>query len=153
MEFPPPSLKSALVPQSRYYVLIVALTIGLYADAVRSNCYYPDKSLASTDTPCSSDTNSTCCGKGYACLSNKLCMATGAESYEDDNSLYVRGSCTDKSWTSVNCPLFCIGSSDVRHRGNVVGLCNNTLDEYYCHDSSDKNVNCADNNGVFFPGT
>lgn len=81
-------------------------------------------------------------------------MATGDEAQKADASLYVRGSCTDQSWKDASCPLFCIGSDDLRSGGMGIEKCpNTTLDEYYCIDSGDSSVNCAAQFNVFeFPG-
>ena len=71
-------------------------------------CYYPDGSPARQDIPCSNSGNSTCCGPLYACLSNNICMAVvGVTNDPSDLTVYVRGRCTDRSWTSDACPAFC----------------------------------------------
>src|SRR5271168_3571089 len=134
------------------FLLLLNLTGSVHSTS--ATCYYPDGSIAATDTPCSSSGNSTCCGSGYACLSNRICMATGDEAQKPDASLYVRGSCTDQSWKDASCPLFCIGSDDLLSGGMGIAKCpNTTLDEYYCIDSGDSSVNCAAQFNVFeFPG-
>ena len=74
------------------------------------SCYYPDGSLSLKDTPCSSDTNTTCCGQGFACLENGICQVTSlAQAYDPDlNPLinYYRGSCTNQDWSIPKCPQF-----------------------------------------------
>lgn len=55
---------------------------------------------------------SVCCGKGWTCLSSGVC-----EFNQDSNNPRIsnaigelwRGSCTDNSWDSIHCPLFCYG--------------------------------------------
>jgi hypothetical protein len=68
-------------------------------------CYYP-VGLNSTDTPCTDDPVSFCCPTGWACLGNRVCEYTPWS-----NTAYYlpffRGSCTDPTWTSSACPLFC----------------------------------------------
>ena len=67
-------------------------------------CYFPDGTIA-TDLQC--DPNalvSACCERNSVCLSNGVCAETRNSSGVVN---YVRGSCTDKSWGSLSCPLFC----------------------------------------------
>ena len=71
-------------------------------------CYYPDGTPARGDTPCSHSGNSTCCGSLYACMSNSICKSVGVTDDPSDRTGYVRGSCTDRSWSSDACPAFCI---------------------------------------------
>jgi hypothetical protein len=81
-----------------------ALLTGLLLFEVVSctSCYYPDGSLAESDSPCFPDANvSFCCETGIQCLTDKVCL------YRH----YIRGSCTDKSWSSPECPQFCLQSN------------------------------------------
>ncbi|KAF4157108.1 hypothetical protein CNMCM6069_005880 [Aspergillus lentulus] len=125
-----------------------------------SACYYPDGSVAPQDTPCQDSTKqATCCGQGYACLSNSICMATGDEIKKPGASLYVRGSCTNQTWRSSACPLFGI-NQDPPNRDNLAGgqgieKCPNTdLDMYYCINHNMGNVNCsAQHQVLIFQGT
>ncbi len=119
-------------------------------------CYYPDGSQATNDTACTSSTNSTCCGNGYACLSNNICMATSADAQKPDATLYVRGSCTDQSFTSSNCPLFCLnGTYDDLGGGEGIALCPDSSTEFFCIDGRYEagDVSCSGVIDVFeFPG-
>lgn len=36
---------------------------------------------------------------GDVCLNNKICLSGGVET--------IRGTCTDKTWSSADCPQFC----------------------------------------------
>ena len=64
-------------------------------------CYYPN-STSSVDTPCHSDAAaSACCNAKDICLSNGLCLS------QRDAEVISRGSCTDQSWESPNCPQHC----------------------------------------------
>jgi hypothetical protein len=127
---------------------------------VSSTCYFPDSSVSPQDTPCEDTTEqSTCCGQGYACLSNHICMATGDEIQNPSATLYVRGSCTDPSWRSSDCPLFCINPDTPNYDDTVssagIGKCTNTTkDMYYCIDDDDDAVNCsAEQNVLIFEGS
>ncbi|KAL2192630.1 hypothetical protein P885DRAFT_72830 [Corynascus similis CBS 632.67] len=67
-----------------------------------SRCYYPNSKEAVGDFPCDPDAeNSPCCGggPGAMCLSNRSCKGPGQN--------MVRGSCTDQTWGSLDCPLYC----------------------------------------------
>lgn len=62
--------------------------------------------------------------------------------------LYARESCTDHTWRSSACPLFCI-NPDPPNLNNLAGgqgieKCPNTdLDMYYCIDYNMGNANCS----------
>lgn len=135
--------------------LLILLSISLRL--VAAVCYYPDGSVSPQDTAClNNGDNSTCCGQGYACLSNNICEATGDEIKKPGASLYVRGSCTDPTWRSNNCPQFCINPDyDLLSGGMGIAKCaNTTLDEYYCIDGLDDTVDCSSETDVlFFQGT
>lgn len=71
--------------------------------SAQNKCYYPNGLEATGDSPCDpSAENSACCGKsqGAYCLTNKLCRGP------DGNT--IRGSCTDKNWTSPECAMYCL---------------------------------------------
>ncbi|KAG9230453.1 hypothetical protein BJ875DRAFT_445006 [Amylocarpus encephaloides] len=97
----------------RYSLLL--LTLSFFVEVVTGQskkCYYPNGLEAVDDIACGTrGDNSVCCGKGFVCLSNALCM---------DNSTVVdgkiagtlwRGSCTDRDWKSSICPESCINST------------------------------------------
>jgi hypothetical protein len=86
---------------------IVKLLTLLFPLVVSSSttCYRPDGRPAPEDFPClPGEGHSFCCGLGYACASNKICLAglSGGPSFN-------RGTCTDRSWSSPECPGFCVG--------------------------------------------
>ncbi|CAM1511754.1 Fc.00g092670.m01.CDS01 [Cosmosporella sp. VM-42] len=120
-------------------------------------CYFPDGALSPNDTPCRDDsTQSTCCGQGYACLTNGICQATGEELVKSKASEFVRGSCTDITWRSANCPLFCMTPGvDNTGGGNGIAKCENTeKDLYWCINGIQGGVDCKEARGVlYFPGT
>ena len=136
------------------YSLLCLSTFVLHSAAI---CYYPDKeTVAPQDTPCSDSTSqSTCCGQGYACLSNHICIATGDELEKANATKYIRGSCTDQRWRSSECPLFCIDPDvDNLTGGNGIGKClGTTQDMYYCIDTGNTDNNCsASQNPLIFQG-
>lgn len=107
---------------------LIFFLVGAALAQDQRSCYYPDGSLSLKDTPCTSGTNTTCCGQGFACLENGICQVTTlAQAYDPKlNPLinYYRGSCTDQGWSSPQCPQFCIGSQckrpRPRHRGPIL---------------------------------
>ncbi|KAM0800205.1 hypothetical protein BDR22DRAFT_821695 [Usnea florida] len=85
----------------------VALSICflLKATTIRAQaCYFPDGSISTRDAPCrasSPDQPSPCCAATDVCLDNALCLAqSGSESIS-------RGTCTDETWRSSECPQYC----------------------------------------------
>jgi hypothetical protein len=133
--------------------LFVVLLLSLIA-ATDAVCYYPNGNVSPQDTPCQDTTaHSTCCGQGYACLSNRICMATGDELQKPGASLYVRGACTDPTWRSSECPNFCV-NPDPPFRDNVAGghgiaKCPGTKDIYRCIDGAASDCGTQQNVLVF----
>jgi len=111
-------------------------------------CYYSNGDPSPQDAPCGDDTDhSTCCGPGYACLSNNICMATGLEKQIPNAARYDRGSCTDKTWRSGRCPNFCVNAAhnDTLDGGIGMAKCPGNLDMYYCMDGASFNCQTGDN--------
>ena len=78
--------------------LIKAITVGA------QKCYFPDGTEVNDDTPCrpqSSDQTSVCCGESDVCLGNSLCLI------QTGYGAIARGSCTDPTWQSDDCPQYC----------------------------------------------
>ncbi|KAF2093696.1 hypothetical protein NA57DRAFT_81198 [Rhizodiscina lignyota] len=99
-----------------------------------SKCYFPDKTPALEHTPCpivDGEDAAPCCGPGRACLSNRLC---GSPQGNADQAMLSRGSCTDASWNSWNCPRYCMG--DNNSGSGVVQCTNDTLPLYCCVDTA-----------------
>ncbi|KAK6536682.1 hypothetical protein TWF281_000903 [Arthrobotrys megalospora] len=73
-------------------------------------CYYPNGDLAPDDIACSlSQGHSACCGADSICFANGLCF--------DVVSVNIaRGSCTDQSWGSPQCPQICSDKNDPDER-------------------------------------
>ncbi|VUC30785.1 unnamed protein product, partial [Clonostachys rosea] len=131
--------------------------LALFPSISNAACYYPSGKLAPNDTPCRDDTsNSVCCGQGYACLSNGICQATGAELLKPGATEFVRGGCTDKTWRSSSCPSFCVDTGvDNLAGGMGIAKCSNTTkDMYWCINKNQGSVDCDEQQNVlFFPGT
>lgn len=92
---------------------------------IRGACFTPDGS-ASTDLSCSSDASqpSICCRKGYSCTTSNFCIdsanidpSTGLSA----SSIYIRGTCTDKTWGSPECGTHCLAG--VPNGGELVVDC------------------------------
>ncbi|KAJ6441998.1 transmembrane alpha-helix domain-containing protein [Purpureocillium lavendulum] len=56
-------------------ITIILLTLASTAWSATTLCYWPDGQVAIGQFPCNAGGHSTCCGTGYACLSNNMCMA------------------------------------------------------------------------------
>ena len=84
-------------------MLLFLFVLTLTTDVEQQKtCYYPNGDVAKGDFLCSnSSAVSTCCGKEWDCDDNRLCSYKGYS--------LSRGSCTDQSWQSSDCPLFCDG--------------------------------------------
>jgi hypothetical protein len=72
-----------------------------------SSCYYPDGvTIDPTHVPCNSTIGtSSCCDPLDSCTTSGLCLGRTGFNY--------RGSCTDKTWTSFNCPSSCHASTTI----------------------------------------
>jgi len=146
---------------------VVIILTYLINSALTISCYYPDGSLAPNDRPCSitasEQSPSTCCGIGYACLNNTICQQTSATPC-CDTDLYIRGSCTDSTWSSNACPNFCISGRRILEiskqmtvkvcLGNPRGgmalfKCSTLIDEYCCYNT---NCNCGTSGVIQFAG-
>ncbi|KAL2153526.1 hypothetical protein VTH82DRAFT_4681 [Thermothelomyces myriococcoides] len=144
-----------MAPVVSTLVFVLSFAFCSLLQGARAACYYPNGDLAPNDSPCQDDsTHATCCEKGYACLSNGICKATGEELQKPGvMTEYVRGSCTDRTWRSSSCPLFCINEEfDNVDSGNSMIKCEGTSDDmYYCVNA--QRSSCEDKvNIVYFPG-
>lgn len=69
-----------------------------------ATCYFPNGQVAEDNYACDASADvSVCCGSGSVCLDNKVCLANNQET--------IRGACTDRTWTSPECPQWCTGES------------------------------------------
>jgi hypothetical protein len=115
-------------------------------------CYFPDGiTVANNDVPCQDTDESVCCGPGYACLSNKICQWTKAVVGDKPPTPYFRGSCTDPTFRSENCPLFCLGSGETPNGGIGMSQCPDSDTLFYCQ--GDKHVEAAGNCSAKNPQT
>jgi len=87
-------------PLNGLFLLLYLVTLSRAANVA---CYFPDNSVAINDTACTEATVSTCCQAGATCLDNGLCF----DPFGSAVGGYIRGSCTDKTWASVDCPQYC----------------------------------------------
>ena len=121
----PPTLTKAVLSASLLYLAIVSLP------PCKAICYYPDGvHVAPQDVPCNGgSSNSVCCGPGYACLSNQICMRTNQTLDNHSSQTFVRGSCTDRKWLSAACPSFCTSNQD---GGEGMKKCEGSEEDSYC---------------------
>ncbi|KAF2434174.1 hypothetical protein EJ08DRAFT_646623 [Tothia fuscella] len=103
---------------SSYIARLALLNFFTLLSFTHAICYFSDgTTVANNDVPCQGSGNSTCCGPGYACLSNHICEWTEAVVGPKPNTVFFRGSCTDPTFNNENCPLFCMGSGDTPNGG------------------------------------
>ncbi|KAK2797824.1 hypothetical protein FQN50_009068 [Emmonsiellopsis sp. PD_5] len=104
-------------------------------------CYTPDGSI-SNDMPCNPAAEvSVCCEDTFVCTENKLCQPMDWYNGTDGDPLQlIRGTCTDKTWESPECPGRCIAESP--GGGEWVMRCGSGSEEYCCSDAS-----CCKNGG------
>ena len=90
-----------------YLFLSIAFSFCIVAKVTMTaaqTCYYPDGSVSERDTPCRATSQgqaSECCAWLDVCLDNSLCLA------QDGGEVISRGTCTDRSWQSDQCPKYC----------------------------------------------
>lgn len=95
-------------------------------------CWFPDgqfpngtgdyiiNNYSENDRPCYPDRDvSFCCGIGESCATNNLCIGGPGTAYMPFN----RGTCTDRTWQSPECPQFCRMSSVLQPCGPDVFCC------------------------------
>lgn len=117
-----------------------ALGLLLLVRCASATCFNPDGSEAKNDSPCfPNEANSTCCGVGLACLSNNLCgitqFASDPKSTFGLGEWFVRGSCTEKSFTNPACLNRCLrsASGDLYNVFVPVRQClTGNKDRWYC---------------------
>ena len=85
------------------FLTFVGRTSALSQDAA---CYSPNGVIAGGNYPCFLDQEqSACCGSGTICEASGLCKVEGSVGVSD----LIRGTCTDSTWASSECPLYCTG--------------------------------------------
>jgi len=70
------------------------------------SCYNPDGSLESGNRPCNPGVHSPCCGTGWGCRADKVCECESGNGCARGS--LARGSCSDSTWKSPDCPSVCI---------------------------------------------
>ncbi|PVH97850.1 hypothetical protein DM02DRAFT_616233 [Periconia macrospinosa] len=120
------------------YSLIGLVTVLTLSSRALSQCYFPNGGLAGSDTICNPNALvSSCCYDKQACLSNGLCVS---DPLDAQKARLHRGTCSDKTWKSGNCPRQC---TSIDNNGVPVYSCNQTnTDSYCCFD----NCKCNDPN-------
>jgi hypothetical protein len=69
-----------------------------------ATCYFPIGNVADGHTPCNASAEqSWCCASGNYCLSNGHCLQVT----DNFSNRIGRGSCTDRTWRSPECPFEC----------------------------------------------
>lgn len=87
------------------HFIVCSLFSGL---AFAQNCYFPNGAVATGNFACNPTAKvSVCCGTDSVCLDNKVCLANNQET--------IRGSCTDQSWASSDCPGWCTGQAPLQY--------------------------------------
>ncbi|CAG8971510.1 hypothetical protein HYALB_00005406 [Hymenoscyphus albidus] len=134
---------------SQYLFLFFVLCLCLIGkvEGEKRQCFFPNGNKADSDTNCNAGTESVCCGRGFVCLENGVCM---------DNSTMVdgkiagtlwRGSCTDSTWNSPLCPKYCnLPSGPLQGNlgsGQALGKCPGSDNTFYCKRDGLINI-CAD---------
>jgi hypothetical protein len=122
-------------------------------------CYLPNGDTA-TDVPCDPSAEHTqCCWSHGACLTNGLCALSATNS---TGISYVRGTCTDKTWSSPLCPQQCqlnqdtaFNSSayDFRKGGVQIWQCGSqgyAKEAEYCCESAAESQRCCETQTAVF---
>jgi hypothetical protein len=100
---PNPYVKMVLSSSPPFLLLLATLT----RTSLQQTCYFPNGVIARNDYPCTSliskspGTDVHCCEVGRTCLPNRMCSGIS----QDGNPM--RGTYTDSTWNSPNCPKFC----------------------------------------------
>lgn len=145
-----PAAATAATPLSS-----ILISLSLFLWQAQAICYFPNGKTASQDGPCRDDTeHSACCGQGFACLSNGMCVAVVDLVRPPELIPYHRASCTDKSWRSGDCPNFCVDSDVDRLDWAVsMGVCPNSDSAFFCNRKKGAKSDCQNNkNLVSFSG-
>ncbi|KAF3404165.1 hypothetical protein DPV78_002765 [Talaromyces pinophilus] len=131
------------------YQALFLLLPGLLAPSAEASrqCYFPNHKLAVNDTACTAGSVSVCCQQGAACLDNGLCYLPSASAAGG----FIRGSCTDQTWASQDCPQYCTddipgGIFNSLSDAGVVA-CGGT--KYCCESDNVTTCDCQTGNGTF----
>lgn len=101
---------------------------------------------ADNDRPCYPDRpTSFCCGIGEICSSNKLCIGGPGTGYMP----YNRGTCTDRTWQSPECPQFCRSSSTLQLCGPDLYCCPDNNTNLFCNCGQPEKLFSLPNGTIF----
>ena len=76
-------------------------------------CFNQAGTAVPDDHSCSdTDEFSFCCGEGWNCLEDFVCIYNGTNDPGVAQGTLARGTCTDQSWQSPNCPHYCESAAD-----------------------------------------
>ena len=94
---------------------ILWFSISIHETQGASSCWFPNGAPAPVSLPCNlTESESACCARGLTCLSNGVCQIDqDLENANDKIGTMWRGSCTDRSWQSSDCPLFCYSAYSI----------------------------------------
>ena len=96
------SLLGNLLPGTIFHSALPIILTFPQLTLSEKTCYFPNGDV-SGDIPCSPDDDeSICCGRGWVCYANRLCMRS--QNDLSSNNTFARGSCTDHTWLSESCP-------------------------------------------------
>lgn len=123
-----------------------------------ATCYWPDGSETGDNyLPCGDGgtPHSTCCSRGWMCLSNGLCMAAGQDPDNLAEASIVQGGCTDRTWRTMDCTSWCVDDDDledVLNRAQPINNCPGSNNTFYCA-LADDNDDCDEEGEIIrFPG-
>ncbi|KAF2495400.1 hypothetical protein BU16DRAFT_389474 [Lophium mytilinum] len=133
---------------SSAWLFFVALSrFSIHTAASNLTCYYPD-GLQNRGNACDpTSAVSQCCGPGFVCLGNGLCLP-GPTVRKDYDWKYYRSGCTDPTWDSPTCPDICLGPKDSIDSGQGVQSCSGGPNRYCCAHS--RHTDCCSNSTNIF---
>ncbi|KAF2802132.1 uncharacterized protein BDZ99DRAFT_483148 [Mytilinidion resinicola] len=132
---------------SAWLFFIALFCFSIHAAASNLTCYYPD-GLENRGDACNPTSSvSQCCGPGFVCLGNGLCLP-GPEDTKSYDWKYYRSGCTDPIWASPTCPNFCLGPNDSIDSGQGIQSCSGGPNRYCCAHS--RRMDCCSNSTNIF---
>lgn len=122
-----------LVHRAYIFVSVAHFLPQILALSQGATCYSPNGEAALGNYPCFlGQAVSPCCGGGSICEASGLCKVVGSQAVSD----LIRGTCTDSTWQSTDCPQYCTtadtGGTNLISCQNVT---NSDLD--FCCDHTD----------------
>ena len=94
---------------SFHFLSLLFLFLGGFLVSAQT-CFSEAGEAVEGDRPCFDSTEfSFCCGEGYTCLENFVCEYNGSTNSGVEVGQLARGTCSDPSWQSPDCPRYCEG--------------------------------------------